>query len=245
MERSGLSSATTSVALGESRGNAFKPVPLRTSAPAATPIARPASTSMQSAPMQAGESVVPVALSHERGARPRLTYTVNADIKGYGSLAAEDRQPVSELMFWTMSIKCQDGNYASESYARPKFWRVETLSSGDYLLIVGGWDDVDFEDLAKIKKWDPQPEGSRNIIGISMKVAPENDPPHNHYMSIVIRYRREEERRRRVSAASDFSAPSDDFSELARTQMGAPSKKRGLVADVVSWVAYGSGANRD
>jgi hypothetical protein len=173
---------------------------------------------------------------------------VNAEIKGYGTLASEDRQSVSELMFWMMSVKCADSNYASEAYARPRFWRVEKLSCGDYLLIVGGWDEVDYEDLRKIEKWDPQPEGSRNIIGLRVVGAPENDPPHNHYISIVVRYRREEDRRRRVSAASDACAPDGSCPEpraSVATQMGGAAKKRSLVGDVVHWVAYGSSAGTD
>jgi len=168
---------------------------------------------------------------------------VNADIRGYGALAQEDRQAVSELMFWAMCVKCTDGNYQSETYSRPKFWRVEKLGSGDYLLILGGWEELDLEDLQKIWRWDPQPDGARNIIGMRVLPAPENDPPHSHYMSVSIRYRREEERRRRASVAVDVDEPEMEADIRSRTSVS--SKKRSLVGDLVKWVAYGSSAHNE
>lgn len=175
--------------------------------------------------------------------RPRLVFSVNAPIKGIHVLAPEDRKSVEDLMFHAMTVKCHDGNFASDAYQRPRFWRVESLASGDYLLIIGGWEDLDLEDLQKINRWDAKPENARNIIGIRVVAAADNDPPHSKHLAVSIRYCREQERRRRMAsptAVETRAEPTPPSNTTIASQMGAPSKKRGLISDVVNWIAFGS-----
>lgn len=179
-----------------------------------------------------------------------IVYTPADEIVGIKGVAEEDRTPVGELMFYALTVKCPNGDFAAKGYQRPKWWRVETDSIG-YWLLLGGYADLDREDINRVWNWDPQALQSRNIIGIRVQMCRTNDNPQEMELTLVIRYRSEASRRRVLAQTANTTAVSgaeyapgtDSGASSSSGGGGGARKKRSLVSDAIGWLVHGSSSS--
>ena len=89
------------------------------------------------------------------------------EIMGIASVDAEDRNNIEHLMQYALTIKCTDKNYSSDGYDRASWWRVER-GSGDYLLLLGGWQSLEFMQQQLIWNYDTHSGDARNIAAMEI-----------------------------------------------------------------------------
>lgn len=146
-------------------------------------------------------------------------------IVGMPAIAEEDRASLTELLVLVVTIKCPGADYGSDLYERPKWARVERDTEW-YNIVVGGWEDLTYDQMKRIYNSDVQIGAGRSLVSMRVANVQPNNDPNGLELALIIRWISAAGRRREIARSG--VVPLSDGDDLS-AEVSRPTSKKPLL----------------